>query len=409
MTIPIDEQVRLLMQGTQFGDEHTRKRMESELRERLAKGRPLRVYLGVDPTAPDLHLGHTVPMRKLAQFQQLGHTTIFLIGDFTALIGDPSDKDKTRPQLTPEQVQENVKTYTTQAFKILDPERTIIRYNSEWHKTLTFADVINLASNFTVAQFLERDNFAKRYAKGDPIYLHEFFYALMQGYDAVMLEADVQLGGTDQTFNILAGRKLQEVFGQKPQIMLTTAILPGTDGHMKMSKSLGNAIPVDTTPEDMYGKIMSIPDHVMRTYFELLSTLSPSEIDAIFADLEAGRRHPRDVKMLLARNVTAIFHGDEGAFRGEEHFVTVFQQRELPDEMPQYRLCEPKNIVDLIVELELAQSKSKARRLIQQGGVRLGDERITDVGYVVSLDSNNHVVLRVGKRNFVELAPCFPS
>ena len=404
MSLSVDEQVRLLMQGTQFGDEQTRERMEAELRERLAEGRPLRVYLGVDPTAPDLHLGHTVPMRKLAQFQQLGHTAIFLIGDFTALIGDPSDKDKTRPQLTPEQVQANVKTYTTQAFKILDPERTVIRYNSEWHQSLTFADVIKLASNFTVAQFLERDNFAKRYAKGDPIYLHEFFYALMQGYDAVMLEADVQLGGTDQTFNILAGRKLQEVFGQKPQIMLTTAILPGTDGHMKMSKSLGNAIPVDTTPEDMYGKLMSIPDHVMRTYFELLSTFSPSEIDAIFADLEAGRRHPRDVKMLLARNVTAIFHGEEGARRGEEHFVTVFQQRELPDEMPRHPLPKPKNIVDLIVELGLASSKSEARRLVQQGGVRLDGERITDIGYTVQPDGASHV-LRVGKRKFVELVP----
>lgn len=400
----LDEQVELLMQGTQFGDAATRHVMEHELRERLATGQPLRVYLGVDPTAPDLHLGHTVAMRKLAQFQQLGHDCIFLIGDFTARIGDPSDKDKTRPQLTSQQVCANVETYTAQAFKLLDPQRTTVRYNSAWHNSLSFADVIRLASRFTVAQFLERDNFSGRFARGDVIYLHEFLYALMQGYDAVVLEADVQLGGTDQTFNILAGRRLQEAWDQKPQVMLTNPMLPGTDGHLKMSKSLGNAIPIDTTPEDMYGKLMSIPDAAMRLFMELLTTLLPAEIRNIFTELDAGQRHPRDVKMLLARQVTTVFHGAARAAQAEAHFVKIFQQRETPPEMPRYVVDAPINIIDLIVTLGLAPSKSAARRLLQQGGVRLNHDRLTDSNLCLEPATETRV-LRVGRRHFVELVP----
>lgn len=401
----VDEQLEVLMRGVQYGEDETRAVMERELRERLAEGRPLRVYLGVDPSAPDLHLGHTVPMRKLAQFQELGHECVFLIGDFTGLIGDPSDKDKTRPQLSRDQLMENVRTYTDQAFKILDADKTMIRYNSEWLGELDFEDVIHLASNFTVAQFLERENFAKRFEKGAPIYLHEFFYALMQGRDAVALETDVQIGGTDQTFNIMAGRKLQQVWEQRPQILITVPILPGTDGVQKMSKSLGNAIPIDTTAEDMYGKLMSIPDDAMRTYFDLLTRFHPNEIKQIFAELDAGDRHPRDVKMMLAREITSIFHGERGAKKAEKHFVRVFQQQKRPEEMETYTLSEPMNIVDLIVDLGFAKSKSQARRLVEQGGVRLDDEKITDTYYDVTPPADGEpTVLRVGKRRFAELS-----
>lgn len=402
----VDEQLEVLMHGTQYGEEETYNVMKRELRERLEEGRPLRVYLGVDPTAPDLHLGHTVPMRKLAQFQRFGHECVFLIGDFTGLIGDPSDKDKTRPQLSRDELITNVKTYTDQAFKILDAETTRIRYNSEWLGTLDFEDVIHLASNFTVAQFLERENFARRFDKGDPIYLHEFFYALMQGRDAVALETDVQIGGTDQTFNIMAGRKLQQVWGQRPQILIPVPILPGTDGVQKMSKSLGNAIPIDTTPEDMYGKLMSIPDDAMRTYFDLLTPFHPNKIEEIFEELEAGSRHPRDVKMMLARNITSVFHGDEGAQQAEKHFVRVFQKRKRPEDMEEYTLSAPMNIVDIIVDLGFAQSKSQARRLVEQGGVRIDDEKITDTYFdVVPPTNDTPKVLRVGKRRFAELLP----
>lgn len=399
----VEEQLEILMHGVQYGEDETRAVMKRELRERLAQGRPLRVYLGVDPTAPDLHLGHTVPMHKLAQFQEFGHECVFLIGDFTGLIGDPSDKDKTRPQLSREQLMENVKTYTDQAFKILDAETTKIRYNSEWLGELNFEDVIHLASNFTVAQFLERENFAKRYEKGEPIFLHEFFYALMQGRDAVALETDVQIGGTDQTFNIMAGRKLQQVWDQPPQVLITVPILPGTDGHQKMSKSLGNAIPIDTTPENMYGKLMSIPDDAMRTYFDLLTRFHPREIEEIFEDLEAGDRHPRDVKMMLAREITSIFHGKEGAKKAEKHFVRVFQQQQRPEEMEVYALSEAMNIVDLMVELDFANSKSQARRLVEQGGVRIDDEKITDTYFEVEPPDGETKILRVGKRRFAEL------
>ena len=265
----IDEQMAILMQGVEFGDEQTKETMEAELRERLAEGRPLRVYCGYDPTAPDIHLGHTVTMRKLRQFQELGHEVTFLIGNFTGLIGDPSDKDSVRKQQTAEELMEKAETYADQAFKILDREKTLIRYNADWLGKLTFEDVLNLASHFTVQQFLARDRFAQRYGRGEPIWVHEFMYALMQGYDAVAMNTDVQVGGTDQLFNLMAGRKLQEAFGQKPQIALTTPILVGTDGHLRMSKTTGNYIGINEPAEEMYGKVMSIPDHAMLDYYTL--------------------------------------------------------------------------------------------------------------------------------------------
>lgn len=403
MTQLIEQQVEHLMEKTAFGDPETRRVMEVELGKRLSFGQPLRVYLGVDPTAPDLHLGHAVPLRNLARFQALGHDVVLLISDFTARIGDPSDKDKTRPQLSPEAIRANVKTYTSQAFRLLDPQRTQIRYNSEWHEEMSLAETVRLTQHFTVARFLERDNFARRFAKGEAIHLHEFLYAVMQGYDAVALKTDVQLGGTDQTFNILAGRQLQVALGQKPQVMVTNPLLPGTDGQQKMSKSLGNAIPIAAPPEEMYGQLMSLPDEAMPVYFELLTDLGQVEIDQLFVELEAGRQHPRDVKMRLASTITATMHGAAAAVQAEAHFVAVFQQRELPSELPSHRMAGPVKVADLMTELGLVRSKSEARRLIQQGGVRLDEERIRDVEQMVQ-PKGRPQILRVGKRQFVRLS-----
>jgi tyrosyl-tRNA synthetase len=398
---PVEEQVAILMQGAEFGDDETYRVMEGELRERLKEGRPLQVYCGFDPTAPDIHLGHTVPMRKLRQFQEMGHDVTFLIGTFTGLIGDPSDKDTARPQRTLEQVKENARTYADQAFKILDRERTKIRYNGDWLSLLTFADVIKLASHFTAQQFLARDNFSKRYEKGDPIWLHEFFYALMQGYDAVAMETDVQIGATEQLFNLLAGRKLQEAHGQRPQICITLPILVGIDGHLRMSKSTGNYIGIDEPPEEQYGKVMSIPDEAMPQYYRLVTRFTPGQIAEIEAGLGSGRLHPRDAKMRLAHEIVSIFHGEEAALGAEEHFKTVFQQRELPPEMPEHPLTGPTNIIDLMQAAGVVNSKREARRLVEQQGVRLDSEVVGSVDRVV--EPGEAEVLQVGRRRFVRL------
>jgi tyrosyl-tRNA synthetase len=398
---PVDEQMPILMQGVEYGDPQTQQTMEAELRERLAEGRPLRVYCGYDPTSADLTLGHTITMRKLRQFQDLGHQAIFLIGDFTGLVGDPSDKESARRQQTPEEIEEKAKTYVEQAFKILDPEKTIIRRNSEWLGKLTFVDLIQLASHFTVQQFLARENFAHRYAKGEPIWLHEFLYALMQGRDAVAMETDVQLGGSEQLFNLLVGRKLQEVFGQRPQICLTFPILVGTDGYLRMSKSTGNYIGIDEPPEEMYGKVMSLPDHVMLDYFTLVTRYTPDQINPIRDGLASGALHPRDVKMELAREIVSIFHGDAAAQQAEEHFRTVFQERDLPPDMPTHVVEAPTSIVDLLASSGLVSSKGEARRLIQQGGVRLDGDKISSIDHVVSVEKE--AVLQVGKRKFLKL------
>lgn len=398
---PIDEQMSILMRGVEFGDEQTRETMARELRERLAEGRPLRVYLGVDPSAPDLHLGHTVPLRKLAQFQELGHEVVFLIGTFTALIGDPSDKEGVRKQQTPDEVRSNAETYVEQVYKVLDPGKTIVDYNDRWLAPLSFADIIELSSHFTVQQFLARDNFARRYAKGDPIWMHEFFYGLMQGYDAVALKTDVQVGGTEQLFNLLAGRKLMESFGLRPQVCLTFPILVGTDGHMRMSKSTGNYIGINEPPEVMYGKVMSIPDHAMSDYMNLITRWMPDEIAAVESALVEGRLHPRDAKMKLAREIVSVFHGDEAAGEAEEHFRTVFQQRQLPSDMPVFSVAEPINVVDLLSAAGLVKSKSEARRLIKQGGVRLDGKKVSGIETEVAVAKER--VLQVGRRKFVRL------
>ena len=398
----IDEQMAILMQGVEFGDEQLKETMEAELRERLAEGRPLRVYCGYDPTAPDIHLGHTVTMRKLCQFQELGHEVTFLIGNFTGLIGDPSDRDSARRQQTAEEVMEKAKTYTDQAFKILDREKTLIRYNADWLAKLTFEDVLKLASHFTVQQFLARDRFAQRYGRGDPIWVHEFMYALMQGYDAVAMNTDVQVGGTDQLFNLMAGRKLQEAFGQKPQIALTTPILVGTDGHLRMSQTTGNYIGINEPPEEMYGKVMSIPDHTMLDYYTLVTRFSPDEVTTVERGLADGSLHPMEAKMKLAREIVSVFHSNEAAAKAEAHFRKVFQKRELPSEMPIHRpSASDLNIVDLLVATDLAKSKSEARRLIQQGGVKLDGEKVSSIELMVSVKDG--MILQVGKRRFARL------
>lgn len=400
----IDEQVELLMQGTDYGDVDLQKAMASELRERLTisqkENRPLRVYCGYDPTSTDLHLGHTISMRKLRQFQDLGHEVTFLIGNYTALVGDPSDKNKARPILTQEQVAENARTYAEQAFRVLDKTKTKIRYNSEWLSELSLVDLIRLGQNFTVQQFLARENFAKRLDKGEPIYLHETFYALMQGYDAAAMETDIQVGGSDQLFNIIvAGRKLQEALGQKPLVGIITGILPGTDGTQRMSKSTGNIVPINSGADDMFGKLMSVPDSAMGTYMRLVTRWSPQEITQIENDLASGALHPRDAKMKMSKEITSIFYSDAEAASAQDHFVKMFQQREIPDEMPEYELQSGQTVVDVILAAGMAESKSKARQLIDQKGVRL-DGEVLDRGDMVFPHPG---VLQVGKRKFLRV------
>jgi tyrosyl-tRNA synthetase len=400
----IDEQVQYLMQGTQYGDETLRKNMAEELRERLTEakteGRPLRIYLGVDPRTSDLHLGHTVPMRKLRQFQELGHEITFLIGNYTSLIGDPSDKDKLRPQLTQEEVEQNAKTYAQQAFKVLNPEKTTIKYNATWLSELSFAELINLASNFTIQQFLTRENFRNRFDNGDPVYLHETFYAIMQGYDAYALRADVQVGGTDQMFNIMtAARKIMTALGEKPNIAIINDILPGTDGEIKMSKSLGNHIPIFSTAEDMYGKVMSVPDKAMPAYFRLVTRWTPPEIAELEKGLGNDSLHPRDVKMKLAREIVSIYHSEEDAVRGEAEFIRVFQQGDVPEDMPEYRLQDGQTVLDVLVAGDLVTSNSEARRMLKQNAVKL-DGDLLDDPFAAFPGAG---VLQVGKRKFLRV------
>ncbi len=404
-TLPIDEQVALLMQGTEYGDKDLQENMRRELRDRLIEvqkeGRPLRVYCGFDPTTSDLHLGHTVPMRKQRQFQELGHEVTFVVGDFTSLIGDPSDKDKLRPQMTHEQIQKNAATYAEQAYKILDRKNTKIRFNSEWLSELTFAELIGLASNFTVQQFMrERENFRLRWENNDPIYLHETFYGLMQGYDAYMLKADVQIGGTDQMFNIMtAARKVMTSLGSKPNIAIILGILPGTDGEVKMSKSLGNHIPILSTPEDMYGKVMSVPDKAMGQFMRLVTRWTPDRITGIEADLKSGKLHPRDAKMSIAYEIVSIFYDESAANQGQEAFIKVFQQKEVPEEMPEYSFQAEQSVVDVLIATNLVSSKSEGRRMIEQKGVRLDGTLVEKF----DLPLPHPGVLQVGKRRFVRV------
>lgn len=400
----IEEQVAYLMRGTEYGDEELKKAMGDELRQRLIEvreeGRPLRIYCGYDPTRSDLHLGHTITMRKLRQFQELGHEVIFLIGTYTSLIGDPSDQNKLRPRLTPDEVEMNALTYAQQSHKILDPEITKIRYNAEWLSELTFADLINLSSNFTIQQFLTRENFKLRWEQGDAVYLHETFYAIMQGYDAYSLRADVQVGGTDQLFNIVtAARKVMTFLGEKPNIAIIMGILPGTDGEVRMSKSLGNHIPILAEPEDMYGKVMSIPDKAMGQYFRLVTRWSADDITTLESELEAGHVHPRDVKMKLAREIVEIFHDHQAAIQAEENFVRVFQQGDLPEDMPEYSLKADQTVLDVLESSGMVKSRSEGRRLVTQNGIRLDGEVLNNPNQPFPHPG----VLQVGKRRFTRI------
>jgi tyrosyl-tRNA synthetase len=375
-----------------------------ELRAKLALGRPLRIKAGFDPTAPDLHLGHTVLINKLRQFQDLGHEAIFLIGDFTGMIGDPSGKNTTRPPLTPDEVAANAETYKEQVFKILDPDRTRVVFNSEWMGKQSAADMIRLASSSTVARMLERDDFSKRYGSNQPIAIHEFLYPLVQGYDSVALEADVELGGTDQKFNLLMGRQLQQSAGQKPQVVMTMPLLEGLDGVNKMSKSLNNYVGITDTPDEMFGKLMSVSDELMWRYFELLSFRPLQEIEGLRERVKNGD-NPRDVKFELASELVARFHDEAAAVKARESFINRFRKNELPTDMPELALdcgaAAQLGIAHLLSQAGLVTSTSEAFRMIKQGAVRLDGERVSDKG--LELAAGHTHIVQVGKRRFARV------
>ena len=404
---PVDDQMRIIMQGVDFGDELTYLNMERELRARLEAsrdaGQPLRVYCGYDPSSPDLHLGHTISMRKLRQFQDLGHDVTFLIGTFTGIIGDPSDKDGLRKQQTLEDAIGKAETYADQAWRILDKERTRVRYNHEWLADLDFNQVIHLASTFTVQQFLARESFSKRHAAGDAIWLHEFFYALMQGYDAVATQTDVQIGGTDQLFNLMAGRKLMETRGMQPQVILTFPILVGTDGVQKMSKSSGNYIGIDEPPGTIFTKVLNTPDSAIRNYTELVTRWSPDQVESLFAEIEQGELDMRGMKHKLAWEIVSIFHGDDAADRAVEDAARMHMGN-APSDAQVLHLSGVINIIDLLVAAQLVKSKGEARRLLQQGGVRVDGTTVADLDYEVSTTPGQESVVQVGKRRFLRIS-----
>jgi tyrosyl-tRNA synthetase len=406
MTIPprqfsVEEQFDYLSKGAAeiIREDEFRAKLESSAKT----GQPLRVKLGVDPTAPDLHLGHTVVLRKLKHFQDMGHTAIFLIGDFTAMIGDPSGQSETRPTLTGEQVQANLKTYLEQVYKILDPALTQIRYNSEWLGKLTSLEVIQLCARYRLARMLEREDFRSRLEANQPIAIHELLYPLTVAYDSVVLKADVELGATEQKFNLLMGREIQREYGQPPQVAFTMPILVGLDGERKMSKSLGNYVGITEAPSQMFGKLMSIGDDLMWSYHELLTDFAPAEIEDLRNAVRNGQQHPMDVKAGLAERIVADFHGADAAREAAEEFRRVFRERKAPGQAP--RISVPrgsnKKLAALLVELQLAPSRSEAERLIRQGAVEIDGQRIEDVRAEVAVDAPREFMLRAGKRKFV--------
>lgn len=400
----VDEQIKIIAKGA---DEII---SIDDLRGKLERaqktGIPLRIKLGLDPSAPDIHLGHTVVLRKIKQFQDLGHRAVIIIGDFTGMIGDPTGKSKTRNQLTREEVVKNARTYEEQIFKILDKEKTEVRFNSEWLSKLNFADVINLASKCTVARMLERDDFQNRFRAHESIGIHEFFYPLMQGYDSVELKSDVELGGTEQRFNILMGRNLQKDYGKEIQVAMFMPILEGIDGIQKMSKSLGNYIGINEDPNDMYGKVMTIPDSLIIRYFELVTDIHPDELAVMKEELNIGNVNPRDIKMRLAREITALYHGNEVAALAEEHFKMVFQRHEMPENITEYEI--PMCMIDkagidavkLLVSVGFSQSNSEARRLISQGAVKVNGNKIHDFKIDTLCDGD---VVQAGKLKFIKI------
>ncbi|MFD1885285.1 tyrosine--tRNA ligase [Paenibacillus wenxiniae] len=384
---------------------------EDELRNKIIKslltGKPLTVKLGLDPSAPDIHVGHTVVLQKLRQFQELGHVVQLIIGDFTGRIGDPTGKSETRKQLTEEQVKHNAETYQKQIGKILDPEKTTVYFNSEWLSPMSFADVVNLAAKVTVARMMERDDFTKRFQGGLPISIHEFFYPLMQGMDSVSLESDIELGGTDQKFNLLMGRTLQKEYGKEQQVAIMLPLIEGLDGVQKMSKSLGNYIGIDEQPNEIYGKAMSIPDELMAKYYELATDINNDDLATLKQGLENGSVHPRDAKMNLAYTFVRMYHGVEAAEAAKNHFVTVFQQRALPDDIQEF-VIEPSQlengtigVIDLVSLLGFAASKSEARRSIQQGALKVNEQKLDDVN--AAIEPKDGDIVQVGKRKFAKL------
>jgi tyrosyl-tRNA synthetase len=399
--VSVEEQLELIERGVV--DCISRDELIKKLQKSKDTGVPLIVKAGFDPTAPDLHLGHTVLIQKLKHFQDLGHHVHFLIGDFTGLIGDPTGKSDTRKPLTAEQLAENAETYKTQVFKILDSEKTIVQFNSAWLGKLTSADMIKLSSEMTVARMLERDDFKKRFQSGRPISVHEFLYPLIQGYDSVAMKADVELGGTDQLFNLLVGRDLQRSRGQEPQIVLTMPLLEGLDGVNKMSKSLGNYIGITDTADNIYGKVLSVSDELMFRYFSLLSDLSSKEIETLRVQIEEGSLHPKEVKQRLARELTARFHSEEEALAAEASFAKVFQKGGVPDDLPEYSCSavEPVALPNLLVETGLVQSTSEARRMIKQSAVSIDGEKVTDMKKMIP--STGEILLKVGKRRFCQV------
>lgn len=400
-----EEQLKIILDGLE--EALPLEELKAKLEKAVSENRPLLVKYGVDPTSPDLHIGHAVPLRKLREFQELGHTVVLLIGDFTAQIGDPSLKSVTRPQLTEDEVEQNAATYTSQAFKILDQKKTVVDYNRRWFSDMTFKEVIKLTSKFTVARLLERDDFAKRYHENSPIALHEFLYPVMQGYDSVMLRSDIEIGGTDQTFNMLAGRDLQRLFGQEAQVVLTLPILEGTDGVQKMSKSLANHIGLTDDPVDMFGKVMSIPDSIMIKYFRLATSLSAGEVGEIERRLKDGTLHPALAKRRLASIIVSAYHGEEAATAAENEFDAVFKMGETPSDIEEVLIDESLLagskiwIVKLITHLGFASSNGEARRLIEQGGVSLSGEVISSFDAEINIKDGD--ILRVGKRRFARL------
>ena len=396
--ISIKEQIRIIQKGA---DEIINiKELEEKLIKAQNENKPLVVKLGLDPTAPDIHLGHAVVLRKIKQLQDLGHKVTIIIGDFTGMIGDPTGKSKARKQLTKEEVMENAKTYEKQIFKILDKDKTELRFNSEWLAKLNFREVIELASKYTVARMLEREDFKNRFNNQMSIGIHEFFYPLMQAYDSIEIRADIELGGTDQRFNILMGRTLQKEYNQEVQIAIFMPILEGIDGKEKMSKSLGNYIGINESPRDMYSKVMQIPDDLIIKYFELATDMHPDEIDKIKEGLERAETNPRDVKMKLSREIVALYNNDKEAILAEEYFKSLFQKNEIPEDISTIDIMANENIVDIITKAKLVSSKSEARRLIEQGGVKVNREKIIELNDVVLKKGD---IIQVGKRKFVKV------
>jgi len=400
---PVEEQLPYLKKGA------AEVIPEDELRQKLANsaktGTPLRVYLGVDPTAPDIHLGHTVVLRKLKHFQDLGHTAIFLIGDFSAMIGDPTGQSETRPPLSREQVEVNAKTYLAQVYKILDKDRTEVRYNSEWLGKMSSYDVVRLCGHYRLARMLEREDFRSRLEKNLPIAVHELLYPLLTAYDAVMLQSDVELGATEQKFNILVHREIQREYGLSPQVVFTMPILVGLDGERKMSKSLGNYVGITETPGEMFGKMMSIPDELMWSYYELVTDRTPQEIAELKQEVQSGKLHPMDSKMRLAEEVVSDFQGDEAGRKAAENFQRVFRDRQAPAEAPTQKIAcgAAKKLTALLVDLKLAPSKSEAERLIKQGGVEIDGTTVEDPRKEIDLDKPQEFLLRAGKKKFLRV------